>query len=884
MVALHPDSDFGDSVLECYQSGNKNIFSLGYVSAKSDTFVVLLSRNASTTSAAKNMDWDVSKWQPLIENRQFLSWIANVPSEEEEIRARHITASQIIKLEELWKENRDATIDDIQDQADEEEPAPVLLRYSDAYEYQRCFGPLVKIEADYDRKLKEAQEQINITVSWAIGLNNKHLASFTLSGYESTELKIAVGDEMILNYQSNLDHPWSCNGYVVKVPNAFSEEFTLEMKPSPKPVPVKCTTNFTVSFVWKGTSYERMQEAMKVFAVDQASVSGYIYHKLLGHEIAPIEIKTELPSAFSIAGFPELNISQANAVRSVLQRPLSLIQGPPGTGKTVTSATIVYHLTKTHNDQVFVCAPSNVAVDHLAEKLHNLGLKVVRIMARSREDVESSVPFLSLSSQIHAAASSGSHFSELKKLLQLKKEVGELSLADEKKYLKLLRAAERKILDKADVVCCTCIGAGDRRLSGRRFRTVLIDESTQAAEPECIIPLVMGCKQVIFVGDHRQLGPVILNKKAGNAGLKQSLFERLIILGHVPIRLTVQYRMHPALSEFPSNMFYEGSLQNGVTVEERTIPASKFPWPIPDCPMMFWSNVGREEMSNSGTSYLNRVESMNCERIITKFFEEGIKPEQIGVITPYEGQRAYISQYMQSNGSLSGEIYAKVEVASVDAFQGREKDYIVLSCVRSNDQQTIGFLSDPRRLNVALTRAKYGLVILGNPVALCKNPLWHHLLVHFREKGNLVEGQLDNLQPCMVQLGRARAFRPNNNSRTFSFAESSTTGENTSGNTSDFDTASLVSFVPDNFGSQNYKIPSGFPPNYLQQTNFSEAWPSLGKAKEKEDANVFGSSRSMGNSLSERLNKYVESTRHDKTKIDDDVRSISTAFASQLGI
>jgi regulator of nonsense transcripts 1 len=292
--------------------------------------------------------------------------------------------------------------------------------------------------------------------------------------------------------------------------------------------------------------------------------------------------------------------------------------------------------------QVLVCAPSNVAVDQLTEKIHKTGLKVVRVAAKSREALDSSVSFLSLHNQV---ANADTH-RELQKLIQLKSEQGELSSTDERKYRALVRNAEKDILAAADVICTTCVGAGDPRLAKFKFRTVLIDEATQAAEPgqykshpahsghrslqhstpaECMIPLIMGCKQVVFVGDHQvshplcfgwdsrlstfifqQLGPVIMNKKAARAGLSQSLFERLVILGNKPIRLQVQYRMHPCLSEFPSNMFYEGTLQNGVTAPERLRKNVDFPWPVMDTPMFFYQNLGNEEISSSGTSFLNR--------------------------------------------------------------------------------------------------------------------------------------------------------------------------------------------------------------------------------------------------------------------------------------
>lgn len=143
-----------------------------------------------------------------------------------------------------------------------------------------------------------------------------------------------------------------------------------------------------------------MQASLKKFAIDENSVSAYIYHKLLGHEIEDTVMKVNLPKRFSVPGLPELNHSQVYAVKTVLQRQLSLIQGPPGTGKTVTSATIVYHLVKQSYGQVLVCAPSNIAVDQLTEKIHKTGLKVVRLCAKSREAIDSPVSFLALHNQI----------------------------------------------------------------------------------------------------------------------------------------------------------------------------------------------------------------------------------------------------------------------------------------------------------------------------------------------------------------------------------------------------------------------------------------------------------------------------------------------------
>mmetsp|Transcript_14828 Transcript_14828/g.28549 ORF Transcript_14828/g.28549 Transcript_14828/m.28549 type:complete len:1265 (-) Transcript_14828:1434-5228(-) len=747
-VALHKSSQMGETLLECYNCGCRNVFLLGFIHARAEDVVVLLCREPCLSSnSLKDMNWDLASWQALIVDRCFLPWLVKVPSEQEQLRVRQISSQQINKMEELWKTNPDATWEDLEKPGVDDEPQPVALRYEDAYQHQNIFGPLVKLEADYDKMTKEAQSKDGITVRWDMGLNKKRVAWF-LFPKDDNELRLVPGDELNLRLSTS----WQCYGHVIKIA-ANTEEVALELR-SNQNVPTDCTVGFSVDFVWKSTSFDRMQLAMKTFAVDETSVSGYIYHCLLGHDVEPQTIRIKLGREVSAPGLPELNHSQIEAVKSVLSRPISLIQGPPGTGKTVTSASIVYHLAKQNQGQVVVAAPSNVAVDQLAEKISMTGLKVVRLCAKSREAVSSPVEHLTLHYQVRYLETPDRH--ELHKLQQLKDEQGELSSQDEKKHKALKRAAEREIIQNADVICCTCVGAGDPRLANFRFRQVLIDESTQATEAECLIPIVLGAKQVVLVGDHCQLGPVIMCKQAARAGLAQSLFERLVQLRVKPIRLQVQYRMHPCLSEFPSNTFYEGTLQNGITTHERMQPGIDFPWPIPSKPMMFYVQMGQEEISSSATSYLNRTEAAAVEKIVTVFLKGGVNPSQIGVITPYEGQRAYVVSHMLRSGQLNKQLYKDIEVASVDSFQGREKDYIILSCVRSNEHQGIGFLNDPRRLNVALTRARFGVVMLGNPKVLSKQPLFHSLLCHFKENEVLVEGPLNNLKQSMVQFQKPK--------------------------------------------------------------------------------------------------------------------------------
>ncbi|POM72558.1 Nonsense transcript regulator [Phytophthora palmivora] len=379
-VSLHPESPLGETVLECYNCGCRNAFLLGFIPAKQDSVVVLLCRDPCLQmNALKDMSWDMSQWLPIIEDRSFLPWLVKVPSEHEQLRARQITSSQIAKLEELWRDNPLATVEDLDRPGIDDEPVKVSDTYDDGYQYQNIFGPLVKMESDYDKKMKESQTQEGVMVRWDTGLNKKRNAIFTCSRPDS-DLRLVPGDEIRLRLGPSASmlygKDWDGTGHVLRLEVS---EVALEMRSNN--VPIEITDGYLVDFVWKSTSFDRMQAAMKTFAVDDTSLTGYLYHKILGHSVDNMQllrIPRSVGTHFSAPGLPELNPPQMEAVKGVLEQPLSLIQGPPGTGKTVTSASIVFHMSKQNMGQVLVTAPSNIAVDHLTMKISATGLRVVR--------------------------------------------------------------------------------------------------------------------------------------------------------------------------------------------------------------------------------------------------------------------------------------------------------------------------------------------------------------------------------------------------------------------------------------------------------------------------------------------------------------------------
>lgn len=624
---------------------------------------------------------------------------------------------------------------------------PSVKSRFEADEYVRVFSALIEAEGQKEREMKESMRQENVVVRWE---RSKYCCFYFQSS--DAELKINGGDEIKLTHKSGLVlHGFVCG-------EVFSEELRVEVETAGE----YPRSGYTVEYLWRGVCYERMMWALKklyssyrqgrgdVECAEGEVVGGkgmvgrrtYGKGRRSGEHGTSIfeyilkgqkERVVEVSQIFTPPNLPRLNMPQEMAVRAALGRRITLIQGPPGTGKTLVSSAIVYNLVKHYKCKVLVVAPSNTAVDQLTLKIHRTGLRVLRVMSRRREYGQSDVNFLSLHENLKELQE------DMRRRGNTEEECGYESIYNDE----FNEGLKRKLLSQAEVITCTCVTSGQKMFNRIRFQFVLIDEAVQSTEPLSLIPLVYGCRKLVLVGDHKQLGPTILCKRVAQAGFKQSLFERLISVGMAPYILSVQYRMDAELCEWPSETFYNGELLTG----SRSF--CKFDLGIPT--NFFYACYGKEEVSASGTSFVNQVEALYCESIIRHLFKCGVTESQIGVITPYEGQRAHILN------RIFGAEPGNLEISNVDGFQGREKDFIIVSLVRSNLYQGIGFVGDKRRMNVTLTRAKHGLIIIGNPMTLVKHEMWRNLLSFYDRKGRILEGPLNDLKRSVIMRPR-KAF------------------------------------------------------------------------------------------------------------------------------
>ena len=320
---------------------------------------------------------------------------------------------------------------------------------------------------------------------------------------------------------------------------------------------------------------------------------------------------------------------------------------------------------------------------------------------------------------------------------------------------------EKEILPKYKIICCTCMTTALLLMKTVSFNHVIIDEATQALEPEALMCLIKDASHFVLIGDIMQLGSIVRSKEAKSLGFEVSLIERLMDLSVPTHTLNVQYRMHPLIAEFSNYMFYNSRIENFYSANEKTYKNFKFLHPV-NQPMFFYDVPSIEEVSGSGLSKVNRYEAERITDIINYMQKSGIPGEFIGIITFYDGQKGYILQHINKNCDYE---YSKnIQVMSVDSAQGKEKEFIILSCVRANKNAGVGFLDEFRRLNVAMTRAIYGLIICGNVFTLVNSPLWIQLISFFNQKELIFTGRLQSLEKMVVKISqqvRTVMQRPN---------------------------------------------------------------------------------------------------------------------------
>lgn len=491
-------------------------------------------------------------------------------------------------------------------------------------------------------------------------------------------------------------------------------------------------------------NYERIIKGLNQLSNKNTLMNQNIMQILLG-QIPDLKINIRKENIKDILLIPmlknemiKLNLAQEAAIRNALKYHLSIIIGPPGSGKTLLLVNLVYNILhiKGSTEKILICAPTNKAIDNIIILLKKFGFeKFVRVLSPARELSED----LDTTHSVHKLAldkinSDPKKHKELKRLIERKEKNGVLSDSDYKKYKKSMEDIECGIIEEANIVLSTINNSADERLKNFHFTYVLIDEAAQALEAEIILPLIHYAEMVVLIGDDKQLGPVVHSKEAKLQGLGMSLFERLHLLyKNAPFitLLNEQYRMNEKLYQFPNREFYDNKMitRRNILPDENIM--NNLPFPKKDFPSFFINVVGTEEIENK--SYFNTQEVLAIFKCVNELHQNKIELKNIGVITFYSGQKQRLYEKFYTK-----EKYQDLKIDSVDGFQGMELDYIILSTVRNNSEGNLGFLKEPKRLNVALTRARKGLILIGDAKCLAKRPGDFRNLIKFYCSNGLI--------------------------------------------------------------------------------------------------------------------------------------------------
>ena len=445
--------------------------------------------------------------------------------------------------------------------------------------------------------------------------------------------------------------------------------------------------------------------------------------------------------------FPWLNASQQRAVNKTLCcRDVMVVHGPPGTGKTTTLVEAVYE-TLRREPQVMVCAQSNAAVDWICGKLIDRGVPVLRVGNPAR--VDDKVLSATYERQFEAHPDYPELWGVRKAIREVSAGRRRMSRADASALSNRLHNLRRRavelevkiqveIFESARVVASTLVGSDNAVLKGRRFTTLYIDEAGQALEAACWIA-IRKADRVIFAGDHCQLPPTVKSVEAERAGLSRSLMESVVDKCRSAVELlTVQYRMNEAIMRFSSDWFYGGRLQAAEEVKCRGIldfdsPVEWLDTSEMDFSEKYVSATGGRVNPDEGEFMLDSLEAY-----IKRIGEKRVEDENLdfAVISPYKAQVSWLRRNAKKRNVLR-RLKGKIAINTIDGFQGQERDVVFISLVRSNDDGKIGFLSDLRRMNVAMTRARMKLVIIGSAATLTRHPFYEKLFLSQKKENGV---------------------------------------------------------------------------------------------------------------------------------------------------
>ena len=445
--------------------------------------------------------------------------------------------------------------------------------------------------------------------------------------------------------------------------------------------------------------------------------------------------------------FPYLNQTQENAVNMVLRaKDVAIVHGPPGTGKTTTLVEAIRE-TLMRENQVLVCAQSNMAVDWISEKLVDRGINVLRIGNPTR--VNDKMLSFTYERRFEAHPDYPHLWAIRKAIRELKNHRSRRVTDGYHQKLESLkgRATELEVrinndlFGEARVIASTLVGAANRLLDGQKFTTLFIDEAAQALEAACWIPL-RRASRVVLAGDHCQLPPTVKSIAALKAGLGKTLMERIVEMHPEAVTLLkIQYRMNDDIMRFSSNYFYGGQVESAPEVKFRSILDMDIPMTWIDTSAFVdlvsasdGSPVGafKEEFVGESFGRINKAEAELTLLALQNYFEKIGKQRllderiDVGIISPYRAQVQYLRRLLMKREYFKP-FRRFISINTVDGFQGQERDIIVISLVRSNNEGQIGFLRDLRRMNVAITRARMKLIILGNAPTMTRHPFYHQL-------------------------------------------------------------------------------------------------------------------------------------------------------------